>query len=322
MPTYDELRALADAVERDVYVDGDGRIVGRPTTLGQRRGFPGTDRLKTDDEQVRDLRQAAFLERLGKLSTPQQLMRAGAVELGSRLGDYNMNKDGFRDSLNSDFEYVGFLGPGSALHTAGTWMSSLPSAAYATAELAGQNLGDMVERTLSPAGTSFAAPRSSWRNKSPERDLERAVNTFAAPLTSAVIPDEDFQPDESYWAMQRAARSQASADDWKSLEPMALRDAYRADELQKMPLQGDQYYERWGAPRPLAMAAGLVSDTMLDPFSAALPAARMARSARSLPPAAAAARLRAAGKTLASDYTLGGALTGYGVLDELLRQDR
>lgn len=320
MPTYEELRALADEVERGVYLE-DGKVVGRPGTLGQRVGFPGTDRRKTDEERLRDLRQAAFLERLGKLSTPQQLMQSGAVELGDRLGKYSTNKDSYRDTLNSDFEHVGFLGPGSALHTVGTWMSALPAAAYATAEMVGQPVGDAVERALSPAGTKFAPMGSAWRNKTPGRDLERAVNTLAAPLTATVIGDDDFQPDESYWAMQRTARKQAAGDDWRHLAGMEERAAARVPELVAMPLQGDQYYERWGAPRPVAMAAGLVSDTMLDPFSAAVPAAQMARAARRLPNAERAVRMRQAGKMLGSDYAIGGALTGYGVLDELLRRD-
>lgn len=320
--TYEQIRALADEVEREVYLD-NGRVVGgfgyydkQPAPFG-----PGiTHRYKTFDEQLRDTRQAKFLDRLSALSTPGQLMRMrGGIELGDRLGKYNTNQGSYRDALRNDWEDVGWLGPGSALHTIGTYMSALPGAAYGTAELAGQALGDAVERATAPNWLHLAPAGSSWANKTPHRDVERSLNTLAAPLTWFAIADDDFQPDESYWAMQRHARKHAAGEDWKMLRGMEERAASRFPELASMPLQGQQYLERWGASPPVAMLAGLVSDTMLDPFSAAIPAAKVARGAKYFPAADRSAQVWKGRKMLAGDYAIGGALTGYGALDELLR---
>jgi hypothetical protein len=99
----------------------------------------------------------------------RQLPEALAMDMYA----YAVNKDGYRDRLNSSTEYTGVLGEGSPVNTALTWGQSLPSTLYAI----GENVGNAADYVTSKALGGIPGKQFPDAGK----NLSYAVNTFTAP---------------------------------------------------------------------------------------------------------------------------------------------
>ena len=87
----------------------------------------------------------------------------------------------YRESIQTPYENTGFLGPGSALSNAGTWLMAMPQALYATAEGAAN--------AITP---NYRTPTDQVWDK-----FDKASETLYAPVTAAVGAPVGDKP--SYW---------------------------------------------------------------------------------------------------------------------------
>jgi hypothetical protein len=188
---------------------------------------------------------------------PRKAMMNYATNAGSVAEDA-----GFRDEIGSMRESVGILGPGSPLHTAGTWMQSLPRAVYATAEL-GWGEG---------------------KNKNAMQNLHNAWNTFTAPVQAIAGVDGGT----SAWKDADIAKETVQDQDWKTAaygakyaeDPAdtnwnpyqrAAGESFLLSQIgdpQKGTGSADdgmQFFMRGGVPRRPARWAGMLTDAFLNP---------------------------------------------------------
>jgi hypothetical protein len=198
----------------------------------------------------------------------RQLPEALALDMYA----YAVNKDGYRDRLNSSTEYTGVLGEGSPVNTALTWGQSLPSTLYAI----GENVGNAVDY-----GTSWVLGGTPGKQfPDAEKNLAYAANTFTAPL-QALADAADPVPVEkghSAWSDMKDARK--AFDDQAEMWQMgyaktpygttpyeAMQYDNLSDEAKSVKLQeGKGYLEGQGAPEWLSRHLGPALDSLFNPY--------------------------------------------------------
>jgi len=119
-------------------------------------------------------------------------------EMQAAMQQYATNEGGFRDNIANPYEYTGWLGPGSRLHTASTWMMGLPTAAYQVSHMLANAAGNVIDGQGGGVKTTADAVD----------DFARAGGTLAAPVTSLLGWD-----DRAPTAWSQAARVRQALDE-------------------------------------------------------------------------------------------------------------
>jgi len=230
---------------------------------------------KTPEQYDEDMRRAHFLDRINKqYDRPVAFMPASLARVATD------RKHGKLDKLSSPYDRRGYMAPGAPLHNAMAWWSSLPAVAYA----ASAKLANAVD------------PEAPWDDKADDK-FNSSLNT----LTVYGAEDAGLVPKNTPTVMDVAAsgRDARGAVRWdEQLDPRMVNDAISQDTAAKqlaITPDGYSHLKRLGASNRAAMWGGLAMDSIVDPYSNLLPAARLAR----------AGRQRAAAKELMKDFGLG-----------------
>lgn len=139
-------------------------------------------------------------------------------------------------NVRGRYENTGWIGPGSTLGTAGTWIMAVPAAAYGVSEGLANLAGSKVKS-----------------NEQVFNDISRAAGTFAHPITRAVGAER--LPGTSHFddmALARERMDNADSFDrdrtwWQMLDPSLDNAMKQAEESQKGSVDGgEELLNRYG----------------------------------------------------------------------------
>ena len=240
----------------------------------------------------------------------RQLPEALALDMYA----YAVNKDGYRDRLNSSTEYTGVLGEGSPVNTALTWGQSLPSTLYAI----GENVGNAADYVTSKALGGI--PGKQFPDA--EKNLSYAVNTFTAPgqaIAEAVGYAPPVEKGHSAWSDMKDTRKELDDQThWgmmghqKTPYGVTPYDAMQYDNLsreaQSVKLQeGKDYFMGQGVPETPAYFLGMATDDLFNPVFDAPGIAAASKTGRLLPIA----------KQVGIEFAPGQAMTAIGLAAQI-----
>lgn len=256
---HPELRGMLDAnddpgaVIRAMMADAKAKAVPQePPSFLQRVGGPPaaaayrflTTRDKLPGRAQADAERQHFVEgMLDVYGRPEDGREPSAwarlpEDVVSDMRNYASNKDGFRNNITNPSEQTGFLGPGSPLNTASTWMMSMPNMAYQGSHLLANAVANEVE-TAGNAGKRQPRPAGGGvkTNAQAANDLVDATGTFMAPMTSLLGIDTP----PTAWS--RAADARKAMDENPETDPFRpdarAKQQYAADVESMAGRQGD-----------------------------------------------------------------------------------
>lgn len=158
------------------------------------------------------------------------------------MRNYATNAEGFRDNIANPYEYTGWLGPGSKLHTASKWLQSLPAAAYQASHMLANAAGNVIDGQGGQVKTTAEAMD----------DMADATGTLIAPVTS-MLGVSDSVPT----AWSRSAKVREAFDE----EPRGfLQDSFVVDNRPQQEM-ANQLESRLGSQQD---GEGLLTDYGVD----------------------------------------------------------
>lgn len=221
-------------------------------------------RRKTRERLLADTQRLHFLRGMTQgFGAPTQLhaeperWRGLPDDLRSAMMRYAQDVDRSRSGDESSYESQ-YIGPGSALGTAMTYLQSTPSMVY--------SVGEAVNNAVDPVGVQV---------KSPGEQFMYAFNTLTAPnqtvLAMLGLAPSERGPGWSAWSDQEAVRRSWDKEiPWSDFRPEAarqLRDQAVMDADKQM--TGRQYFMNRGFhPTTSALLGGLTDDLFNPAFNA------------------------------------------------------
>ena len=302
-------KKLEDMDTRELMREMQGRIGGNPF---QRPKAQNARRASNQQAYLMEQMIAAYGNPVNGMFP--ESWRQLPEELALDMYAYAVNKDGYRDRLNSSTEYTGVLGEGSPVNTALTWGQSLPSTLYAI----GENVGNAADYVTSKALGGIPGKQFPDAGK----NLSYAVNTFTAPgqaIAEAVGYAPPVEKGHSAWSDMKDTRKEL--DDqahWgmmghqKTPYGVTPYDAMQYDNLsreaQSVDLQeGKDYFMGQGVPETPAYFLGMATDDLFNPVFDAPGIAAASKTGRLLPIA----------KQIGIEFAPGQAMTAIGLAAQL-----
>lgn len=277
-------------------------------------GMSPLHRQKSPERALADARQDYVLSRLsdetGRAAYQGMLPEAPGMAQALRGyrgqgGAQHLN----RESLRSPNEYVGFLGPGSALDKFGTWTQAGAGAAMAASDMLANAANDAT--VLAMTGTLDHPARGGYRRGYGEAGnaLLRHIGTMAPQdLLGSSHPARaahasGSQP-RSAWEAKDAAR-QAGDDqiNWRNLtyddraRSEGLEQEAQASNVEEM----SPWLQEYNVPQGFAAPVGFLGDNILNPLPPPL---------KAISAAARAGQTARAGRMIAGELAPTGALAG------------
>ncbi len=302
-------KKLEDMDTRELMREMQGRIGGNPF---QRPKAQNARRASNQQAYLMEQMIAAYGNPVNGMFP--ESWRQLPEELALDMYAYAVNKDGYRDRLNSSTEYTGVLGEGSPVNTALTWGQSLPSTLYAI----GENVGNAADYVTSKAMGGI--PGKQFPDA--EKNLSYAVNTFTAPgqaIAEAVGYAPPVEKGHSAWSDMKDARKELDDQThWgmmghqKTPYGVTPYDAMQYDNLsreaQSVKLQeGKNYFMGQGVPETPAYFLGMATDDLFNPVFDAPGIAAASKAGRLLPIA----------KQVGIEFAPGQAMTAIGLAAQL-----
>lgn len=250
-----------EALEKAYAAAESMQTLPLPGLASQAVGHPGLLSYAVDSpaEYANDQRRAELLRRLSEYSKDINPLSAFGPDLGGDIQAYRRGKID-----NTPYHHRGFFTPGAPLHTGMQWWASVPALFYNT----GKVLGNQITPGMYPEA---------------ERNLAKAANTLTmyaaedyglAPKGTGTIAED---ADEANYARGRVGFSQPAS----VLEAYgALQQEKAQDKIDQAIPSGWQHYESLGLPPEAAVPLGVMSDIVLDPYSSAGSAMRLARAGK------------------------------------------
>lgn len=246
---YQEAHSAAKAMKTQPLPGRLSQVINHPGMLSYEVDSP--------EEYANDQRRVELLRRLSEYSKDINPLNAFGPELG---GEINSFRRGDIDS--TPYHYRGPMSPGAPLHTGMQMFSALPAIAYN----AGKVLGNQITPGMYPGA---------------EQNLAKAANT----LTFYGAEDAGLVPKGTGTIVEdaeeaRNARGKVPFDaSARTLDEIGYLASERAQRKidQAIPA-GHQHYESLGLPAAVAVPLGLTSDMILDPYTGALDAVKLARA--------------------------------------------
>jgi len=207
------------------------------------------------------------------------------------VADWWTGARGNRTDLQSPYETTGQLGPGSKIRSLMDWSQSLPAAFYATREMASDEVANARAKNGTAAEVQYPEAASQF---------DRAMGTLVEPLVG--------RRPGSMWDVKDRARQAGDRLSLQGTEPAGYfgpaglpHEMLASHEGEAgAPRTGEEVMQAAGYSPTASRWAGALMDSTLDPFSAIVPAARLAK----------AGQMGRAVRALASDYGPNMALTG------------
>ncbi len=178
-----------------------------PTLMDSLSTLSATHRRKLPGRAAADAQRQHFLNRALEIygrpagdRTPSawaQLPEAMQAD----MRNYATNAEGFRDNIAKPYEYTGWIGPGSKLNTAATYLQSLPAAAYQGAHMLANAAGNVIDGGGGGVKTTGEALD----------DFATAGATMWAPATAALGMDDSVP---SSWSRAAKAREAMDEQPW------------------------------------------------------------------------------------------------------------
>lgn len=178
-----------------------------PTMLDSLSTLSATHRRKLPGRAAADAQRQHVMERALEIygrPTGDQMPTAWAKlpeQVQVDMMNYATNKDGFRDNIAKPYEYTGWLGPGSKLNTAATYLQSLPAAAYQGSHMLANAVGNVIDGGGGGVKTTGEALD----------DFTTAGATLWAPVTAAMGADASVP---SSWSRSAKAREAMDEQPW------------------------------------------------------------------------------------------------------------
>lgn len=212
------------------------------------------------------------------------------------------------EALDSPYYNRGVLSAGSPLANAVNWYSSLPAMAYHGAEALGNKADELVSR-LNGIEPVVQYPDAS-------KKMATAANTFLLPIGG--IDDAAFGGTDSGAGTILDASDQAhdarGQVPWTTLRPQRVNAASQQaaeNAIRSLLPSAQTMLRKQGVHPTVARWWGLGMDTMLDPFSATMPALKAARAGLG----------KQAAMFMAGDHGLPVLITGAGELSGAYDED-
>lgn len=210
-------------------------------------------------EYANDQRRAELLRRLSAYAEDKNISGVFSPEVAKEIRAYRKG-----EVNNTPFHYRGFFAPGAPLHTGMQWWASVPALAYN----AGKVLGNQITPGMYPDA---------------EKNLAKAANT----LTMYAAEDYGLVPKGTGTIVDDAEAARYERGKVGFDQPSSLLEAYGALQQEKAQKRIDQaipsgwqHYESLGLPPEAAVPLGVMSDIVLDPYSSAGSAMRLARAGK------------------------------------------